>query len=257
VASTLSQVGTTTDSPLGIVSAQLRILSMRFTEDDLARLGSRHLGYGLLVTWAVGIGRYWDHPQPYLLQSLGLGSLAVMCGLVLLLYLLLLPLRPARWSLVHLFTFVSLTAMPALLYAIPVERFMSLDDARSVNVWFLGAVALWRVLMFGRYLDEWTDLSGVLLGASLLLPLALVVVALTVLNLEQSVFDVMSGLREDGTASDTAYQYLFLLSAASYLASPALALIYGFAVWNRHKQRREAVQHVDANGSVTARLNGP
>lgn len=248
----MSQVGTSADSEIGIVAAQWRVLSLQFTHGDLDRLGTRHLVYGLLVTWAVGIGRYWDHPHPYLLQSLGLGSLAVMCGLVVLLYALLLPLRPARWSLVHLLTFVSLTALPALLYAIPVERFMSLDDARAVNVWFLAAVALWRVLMLGRYLGKWTDLSGVLLVASLLLPLALVVVALTVLNLEQAVFDVMSGLREDGTASDTAYQYLFILSACSYLASPVLALIYGFAVWSRRKQRREAARQWVAGGSSTA-----
>jgi hypothetical protein len=213
---------------------------LRFGENDLANLGRRHLVYGLLVTWAAGIGRYWDHPDPYLLQSLGLGSLAVMCGLVLLLYLMLLPLRPARWSLVHLLTFVSLTALPALLYAIPIERFMSLGHARTVNLGFLGAVALWRVILLGRYLKKWTDLSGALLGASLLLPLAIVIAGLTVLNLEQAVFDVMSGLRDDGTAGDTAYQFLFLLSAAAYLASPALALFYGFAVWTRYKQRREA-----------------
>ncbi|MBW2270195.1 MAG: hypothetical protein JRH16_16630 [Deltaproteobacteria bacterium] len=251
----MSQDATIANPPIGILSAQLRILSLRFTERDLVGLGPRHLVYGLLVSWAVGIGRYWDHPHPYLLQSLGLGSLAVMSGLVLLLYVLLLPLRPERWSLSHLFTFVSLTALPALLYAIPVERFMPLDAAREVNLWFLAVVALWRVLMLGRYLGKWTDLSGALLGASLLLPLSLVVVALTVLNLEQAVFDVMSGLREDGTAGDTAYQFLFLLSAASFLASPILALIYGFAFWSRHQKRRESAQQDAADRPPTARFN--
>jgi len=226
-------------SLMTIARTQLRVLSLRFTRDDLEALGPRHLAYGLLVTWAVGIGRYWDHPDPYLLQSLGLGSLAVMCGLVLLLYLLLLPLRPARWSLGHLFTFVTLTALPALLYAIPVERFMTLADARMVNVWFLAAVALWRVLMLGRYLAQWTDLSGPVLIAALLLPLALVVALLTLLNLEQAVFDVMSGLREEGTANDAAYQWLFVISMFSYLGSPVLALVYGFAVWSRRRGRRE------------------
>jgi len=228
-------------SPLGIASTQLRILSLRFTEQDLARLGPRHLIYGLIVTWAVGIGRYWDHPQPYLLQALGLGSLVVVFSLVLLLYVLLLPLRPSRWSLPHLLTFVSLTALPALLYAIPVERFMSLDDARTVNLWFLGAVAVWRVVMLGRYLEKWTDLSGLVLGASLLLPLAMVVVALTLLNLEQAVFNAMSGLQGDGTASDTAYQVLFIVSYVSFLTSPLLALVYAFAIWHRRKRRRESV----------------
>ncbi|MAG29765.1 MAG: hypothetical protein CL908_02590 [Deltaproteobacteria bacterium] len=241
----MSQSATGFDSTIGILLTQWRILSLRFTEHDLARLGPGHLIYGLLVTWAVGIGRYWDHPHPFLLQSLGLGSLAVLCGLVLLFYALLLPLRPARWSLAHLFTFISLTALPALLYAIPVERFLSLESARAVNFWFLAVVALWRVLLLGRYLGQWTDLSGPELVASLLLPLALVVVGLTFLNLEQAVFEIMSGLHTEETPGDTAYGFLFLLSTLSFMVSPILALIYAFAIWNRHKRRCEAVERVD------------
>ncbi len=228
---------TNANSVSGVAATQWRILSLRFTETDLERLDTRHLVFGLLATWAVGIGRYWDHPQPYLLQSLGLGSLAVMGCLAVFLYLILLPLKPERWSFVHLLTFVTLTALPAILYAIPVERFMSLADARAANVWALALVALWRVVALGRYLREWTDLSGPLLIASLLLPLALVVATLTLLNLEQAVFNIMSGLQEEGTASDSAYQLLFFLSMASYFASPFLVFVYGVAVWTRRRDR--------------------
>lgn len=226
---------------LSIPAAQLRILSLRFDAGDLARLGHRHLVYGLLVTWAVGIGRYWDHPDPYLLQSLGLGSLAVVGSFGLVLYLLLWPLRPSGWSLVHLYTFLSLTSLPAILYAIPVERFLSLDAARAANLWFLATVALWRVAMLGRYLAQRTDLSGVILLASLLLPLSLVIVALTLLNLEKAVFDVMAGLREDrGTPGDEAYGVLFFLSTLCFFASPALLLSYAIAVWKRWGSASEA-----------------
>ncbi len=214
---------------------QARVLSLAFTRGDLETLGSRHLVYGLLVVWAVGLGRYWDHPDPYLVQALGLGSLAVMAALAGFLYLVLLPLRPARWSFVHLLTFLSLTALPALLYAIPVERVLDLADARAVNAWFLGAVAIWRVAMLARYLSVWTGLSGPVLAAALVLPLALIVVALTLLNLEKAVFNVMAGLREDGTPGDVAYLVLFLVTGASFVVSPVLALLYGFAVWRRRK----------------------
>jgi len=226
---------------LSIPAAQLRILSLRFDAGDLARLDRRHLVYGLLVTWAVGIGRYWDHPDPYLLQSLGLGSLAVMGSFGLVLYLLLWPLRPAGWSLVHLYTFLSLTSLPAILYAIPVERFLSLDAARAANLWFLATVAAWRVAMLGRYLSKRTDLSGVVLVASLLLPLSLVIVALTLLNLEKAVFDVMAGLRdESGTAGDEAYGFLFFLSTLCFLASPVLLLSYAIAAWKRWGSESES-----------------
>ena len=216
-------------------------LTLRFTESDLSRLGPRHLAYGFLVTWVVGLGRYWDHPDPYLVQAIGVGSLLVMGGLGLLLYGLLWPLRPARWSLLHLYTFLSLTALPALLYAIPVERFLSLGTARSANVWLLATVALWRVAMLGRYLARRTDISGGLLFLALLLPLALVVLVLTALNLEQAVFNIMAGVREEeGTADDSAYQILFLISAASIMSAPVLLLAYGIAIWRRWRPRREA-----------------
>jgi hypothetical protein len=205
------------------------------------RLDRRHLLYGLLVTWAVGLGRYWDHPDPYLVQALGLGSLLVMGGLGLLLYGALLPLRPARWSLLNLYTFLSLTALPALLYAIPVERFLSAEAARSANLWFLVVVAVWRVSMLGRYLSRRTELSSGSLIAALLLPLALIVVILTALNLEKAVFDVMRGIPDsERTPNDEAYGLLFLLSFYSVIASPILLIAYGTAVWKRYKARRAA-----------------
>lgn len=235
-ATTMSSPGAGPARPLGIAAAQLRILGLRFSRSDLASLGPRHLVYGLLVTWAAGLGRYWDHPDPYLLQALGLGSLAVMVALAAFLYAILLPLRLERWSFVHLLTFLSLTALPALLYAIPVERFLPLDQARTWNVAFLALVALWRIAMLERYLAAWTGLPGLLRFAVLLLPLALIVAALTLLNLEKALFDVMAGLREEGTGNDAAYQVLFVISAFSYLASPVLVAFYGFAVWQRRSR---------------------
>ncbi len=222
------------DLMLTIPQAQFRVLSLRFTAGDLERLNHRHLVYGLLVTWAAGIGRYWDHPDPYLIQSLGLGSLCVTFALGLFLYLILWPLRPSNWSLTHLYTFVSLTALPALLYAVPVERFFSFNVARSANVWFLITIAVWRVAMLSRYLSRQTGLSGGVLVAALLLPLALVVVVLSLLNLEQVVFDLMAGLREEGgTTNDEAYEFLFFFSMLCFIALPVLLLAYAVAVWRQ------------------------
>lgn len=226
---------------IGIAEAQWKVLTFQFDANDLALLGPRHLIYGLLVTWAVGIGRYWDHPNPYLVQSLGLGSLPVLLGLVILVYVLLLPLQPVGWSFVNLLTFVSLTALPALLYAIPVERFMSFDAAATANVWFLASVAGWRVALLGRYLKQATDLSGAVLVCALLLPIALVIVVLTSLNLEQVVFNVMAGLREeDVSTNDRSYGVLFILTAGSSVLSPLLLFTYAFAVWSRRRSRRAA-----------------
>ena len=54
-------------------------------------------------------------------------------------WLVIWPLRPKEWSYKKVLTFVSLTSAPAILYAIPVERFLSLPTARSVNAWFLSS----------------------------------------------------------------------------------------------------------------------
>jgi hypothetical protein len=51
--------------------------------------------------------------------------------LALVLWLFVAPLRPRHWSYRNVL-FIGLTAAPAFLYAIPVERMMSLDMAIRV-----------------------------------------------------------------------------------------------------------------------------
>ena len=46
-----------------------------------------YLVFGLLATWLAGVGRYWDNPRAELWQYLGLGSVAYVFVLALLLYI--------------------------------------------------------------------------------------------------------------------------------------------------------------------------
>ena len=226
------------DAMRDVLRAQLRILTFRFDTTDLRSFDSRHLSFGLAIAWVAGLGRYWDHPDPYLVQSIGLGSVLIPITLSGILYGMLYPLRPERWSYIHLLTGVSLTSLPALLYAIPVERFLVLPTARSVNVWFLGTVAVWRVALLGTYLYRSARMSPLLLPISLLLPLALIVTALAMLNLERAVFDLMAGMREDGTANDAAYGILVIITTYSFLASPFLLASYVLAIALRRRSPR-------------------
>jgi hypothetical protein len=129
-----------------------RLLTFRITLEEFLSLGRRHLLVSLLWTWVVGMGRWWDDPDARLLQRLGLGSVLYACVLSALLWLVVLPLRPRNWSFVRVLTFVSMTSAPALLYAIPVERLFDAATAGRLNLWFLAAVALWRVALLLRFL---------------------------------------------------------------------------------------------------------
>ena len=217
-----------------IPSAVIRLLTFRVTRDEFLHFTHRHLAFGMACTWVVGIGRWWDDPGAHLLQQTGIGSVVYILLLSLLLWLLVWPLKPRDWSYVHVLTFVSLTSPPAVLYAIPVERFTGLGTARSLNVWFLATVAAWRVALLFFYLRRHARLPALSMAVAALLPMTLIVVTLTVLNLERAVFDVMGGLREGGTAGDSAYGVLVALTFLSVLLFIPLVICYIFlSVWSR------------------------
>jgi hypothetical protein len=155
----------------------------------------------------------------------------------LLLWLVIRPLRPQGCSYRHVLTFVSLTSPPAILYAIPVERFTGLATARTLNVWFLAVVAAWRVALLFFYLSRHARLGAFPIAVAALLPITFIVVTLTVLNLERAVFDVMGGLRDGGTANDSAYGILFALTVFSMILFVPLVVCYIFlSVWSRMRK---------------------
>lgn len=191
-----------------IIADAIHVLTFRRPSPAIAQHWPAYLAFGLVFTWLAGIGRYWDNPRADLWQHLGLGSLAYVFSLALILWILLLPLRPRLWSYRNVLVFVTLTSPPAILYAIPVEKFMSLEGAQSANAWFTIVVAT-------------------------LLPLALIVVALAALNLEHVVFELMSGIRpEDRSPNDISYSIVTILAFFSFLASPFLVAAYLWLVYH-------------------------
>ena len=209
----------------------LRILTFRAGADDHAALAAPHLLVGVLATWLVGIGRYWDNPRASQLQHAGVGSLVYIVALSALLYVVGLGLRPGNWSFVHVLTFVSITSLPGLIYAIPVERLLEPEQARSANLWFLATVATWRMAMYGVYLRRHARLGWLPLVVQLLLPVTAILVALTVLNLEHAVFDIMGGVQRQTTSADKAYELVFTLTMLSFLVAPVLLALYAFLAW--------------------------
>ena len=151
--------------------------------------------------------------------------------LAAILWLLLAPLRPLNWSYHNVLTFVTLTAPPAILYAIPVERFMLPGHAAQANAWFLAVVAAWRVGLLGIFLRRVARLPWLRLIVATLLPLAIIVVTLALLNLEHVLFDLMAGIRDaDKSGNDLAYSIVFGLAVLSYGSAPVLAIAYAVCV---------------------------
>ena len=215
----------------------LGILVFRRPSAALARHWPLYLLVGLMATWLAGIGRYWDSPRADLWQHLGLGSLAYVFVLAFILWLVVLPLKPQRWSYRNVLIFVSLTAPPALLYAIPVERFMPLPMAQSVNAWFLAVVASWRVALLIWFLRRIAMLQWLAVLLATLLPLTLIVVSLALFNLEHVVFDIMAGnTPEQSSGNDLAYQVVILLALLSTALAPVVIVAYGWLVYRLREE---------------------
>ena len=203
----------------------IRLLTFRATREELVSVIRKHLAFGLFCTWIVGVGRYWDNPRVHMLQHLGVGSVVYVFILSLFLWLVVSPLKPKNWSYFRVLVFVSLVSPPAILYALPVEKFYSLETANSLNVLFLAIVAIWRVALLMFFFRRLGELPWFSITVATVLPLTLIVFTLTVLNLEKAVFEFMGGVRE-GTASDASYGILFLLSFFSILLIVPVLLCY-------------------------------
>lgn len=210
-----------------LVFDQIRLLTFREFKPNLRDHWRAYLAWGMFWTWVAGMGRYWDNPKAEWWQTLGLGSIAYIFTLALVLWLIVLPLKPKNWTYRNILIFLSLTSLPAVLYAIPVERFMPLAQAQAANAWFLGIVATWRVLLLWFFIRRVARLSWLDTLVACLLPLTLIVVALTALNLEHVVFNIMAGnVPGQQSGNDRAYGILFLITFFSMMLSPILALLY-------------------------------
>lgn len=233
----------------GLLKSCFRLLTFRSNEAELVEMcGGRFLALGLCCTWLVGMGRWWDDPGAHLIQHLGLGSLVYVFVMASLLWLVMAPLRPRNWSWLRVLTFVTLTSPPAALYAVPVERFLTMSQAVSANVWFLAIVASWRVALLLFYLRRLGGLGYVAIVSGGLLPLSIIINVLTFLNLERAVFEIMGGLDREGTPNDGAYAVLILITVLSWYAAIPLLIAYfacAFYAWRNKRQQTQAMQPND------------
>ena len=223
-----------------MLATLVRLLTFRLDAAGYKALGEREARVGLVLAWIAGIGRYWDHPTAGFAQKSGVGSVIYVLALSALLSLMLRPMRAHRREYWNVAAMVGLSSPLAWLYALPVERWTDVELAIELNVGFLAVVATWRVLLFARYLSVGCVLPGHATIACALLPLSAIVTALSVLNLENAVFDLMGGLRREGASErviDETYKVVVNTTFFSWLAFLPLLIAYGFAVWRAQHPR--------------------
>lgn len=221
-----------------ILHDTFRVLTFRRPSAAIATDWPSYLAFGLAMTWLAGIGRYWDSPSAATWQFLGLGSVAYVLLLSLVLWGLVAPMRPHNWSYRNVLLFVTMTSAPALLYAIPVERHFTLPVAQDMNLAFLAIVASWRVALLAWFLLAVARLRWYEAAVATQLPLALIVVALSLLDLQQATFSMMAGIRSEASAAhDTANELVYWMSAGSLLASPFLVSSWLILVLKRPAER--------------------
>ncbi len=224
---------------MGLFEIIIKTLTFRITRSEMLDFKNKHLILGIIGTWVVGMGRYWDDPTASLLQHLGIGSVIYIFGLSLFIWIILKPFLIEKWTYFTVLTFISLTSFPAIFYAIPVEKFYSITTANSMNAWFLAVVALWRLALLFYFLRVFTKLSFGNIVTVTLMPMSVIISTLFFLNLHHVVFNIMSGIRNP-SPHDASYMILMNLTILSVLTALPLLIAYAIGINNRRKSIKKA-----------------
>lgn len=220
----------------------IRLLTFRLTREEMLQFNGRHFIAGLIGTWIVGIGRNWDHEKASFMQHLGVGSVIYIFMLAGFIWMIVKPFFVEYWTYFRILTFVGLTSFPAILYAIPVEKWFSLPVADSINVWFLAVVAIWRLCLLYFFLARFTRLSSVNIVVITLMPICLIISTLTALNLDHVVYNIMTGINHP-SANDSSYFILLILTGLSAILVGPLLLVYIAEIYFQWTSRKGKVDN--------------
>ncbi len=205
-----------------------RVLTFRITENELLYFNRYDLLVGLLFTWLAGVGRYWDNGRAEILQVLGVGSVVYVFLLALYLWLIIWPLRSPSWNYFRVLTYITLTAPPAVLYAIPFQMIFPdprYETANTLNAWLLVLVSLWRIALLWQLLRSVAKMDAYTLIISMFMSLLPIIVGITALNLEHAVFHIMGGITNP-SPNDVTYEILMIISIVSILAIGPVLVLY-------------------------------
>lgn len=222
-----------------ILSQIFKLLTFRLSREEMIGFDKKLFIAGLIGTWIVGMGRYWDDPGANIIQHLGLGSVIYIFALAALVWVVFLPFQVENWTYFRVVTFISLTSFPAIFYAIPVEQFFTMETANQINVWFLAVVAIWRLSLLIFFVNRFTQLNGFYTIVSSFLPVVLIIASLTALNLHRVIFNIMGG-QTNPSEHDLSYTILMLLTFLSVVLVGPLLITYIISIVVRRKKLKRA-----------------
>lgn len=211
-----------------------RFVLFKPLKGDVRAHRAAYLFVGFAVTWIVGFGRTWDFPEAPLWIRTGLTSVLYALVLAGFIWLIGLALKPARWSYANVLLMVLMTALPGIIYAIPVESFMPAEAARAVNMIFLLIVATWRMLLYRKFLDDVAQLPKDEARVAWLLPPTIIVAVLGAVGTLNAIARSMGGVRDPmGEIIDGA---IFWIAVCAWLALPVLLFAFAAMAFARHRK---------------------
>jgi len=181
------------------------------------------------MTWLVGIGRYWDHPNAHWWQYLGLGSVLYVFLLAAFIWLAVWPLGPKNWSYANVLLFLTMTSAPAFLYAIPVEMFLEPISARDANTLALTLIALWRVALYAIFLRRVGGLTRWATAVGTFFPIFIILFLINYFNLQKTFLSIMRGDRGEIVDShDGEFRMIGGLFLYAMIMLPGFFIVYLF-----------------------------
>ena len=235
---------TATDDP----DITLKTIAQYFVGSRTAILSlaenTRTVWLGFLFVNSAGFAREYDGEdlwsEPWHLLLPLVASLITSLLLFLLVYLLSLRRQANVKNVFASYrTFLGLywmTAPLAWLYAIPVERFLSAATSVEVNIWLLGIVALWRVILIIRVIT-------VLFNARIetVFPIVMLfadsVLLFLLAYMPRPILDVMGGVRLTDSERTLAGLTLFvqvvgMLAFPFWVIGSGIVFYFGQPAWS-------------------------
>ena len=232
-----------------VLVTELKFLAFRSVRPDMKRLRWHFLALGLVSSWLVGVGRYWDVSDALWWQQAGLGSLVYTVFMSAFLWALVMAMQPENWTYLNVLTFVGMTAPPGLLYALPVESLLDTESAFAANQIFLLVVSLWRVALLWQFLRRSGRLARVPAFLALSFPLALIMAFITLRQLQASVMSGMSGNRgqQEREAPDIGQWIVGYVGQASIVFCPIIFIGYAITAAGIDSRKSREARQVDSN----------